>query len=786
MMKLTNLKKGTYKTSITIPAQFGDNLIQIKSVNPAGFTSRFMTTIKLDDKDKLRTTQDDLFLADGGNDMLVNNRVKAIDYQVLKSKNIFGEFGKSIVDIQGSKGGAIKLRKESRFGRFETPFMVLDNHPIEGSILSTVNDILIGNPGDTIICSAGYTYKLYIEGISIIQKATEDATDLKPTHTLLQSFKDVNLKTFQAKVFQKLEKSDITSFNIKIIDYNGHAVDLAGSASITVNANPSDVVFDTKGESFISDVMQIVDSLPNNARYDANGHKFALKPGDTVIASATGYESRAIFLKPIEPDADNYEAITGVSPVVSKRIPVQGMEAVAQVLVHNRQLKLSVGLFGYPTRRLPFGGAVTYRSSNINGNLLGGGWNASFEQYFYKNQSKNTDGMLQLDSYVFHGGNGREDLFAIDGHKLTAPDGFSVDTYVSKDGSKIVSFDVEGTKTTYEAMFNSAKLNITEIEDLYGNKIKYNYDESGNLIHIIDDADRKYNINIQNGRVSSIIDFADVKYTFSYDGEKLESITKAGADKSSQIIFSYDSNNMLNGIKSSAMTSNYISIGYTEIAGVNRLTTITTGIPVAGNSPYTETYSFESDHVKRSMPITGQAEYTYKGTPLYDGGTVVSFGNMITEITTPTGEKTSFVPNLAIKRNTLITHPDGHKAEFEYITSSTYPAKLGQLETQTLISGSADPDIVQFQVTTDKDVTLEDSDLAEQLGITGSISRLKWSAPKTTKDVNTRATGYEFNDATGAVTKITPPTFAVFVSLLNKSLFSIVIDLSFQAYTQNI
>ncbi|WP_316898109.1 hypothetical protein [Pseudodesulfovibrio indicus] len=137
--------------------------------------------------------------------------------------------------------------------------------------------------------------------------------------------------------------------------------------------------------------------------------------------------------------------LLALPPSSGRSIPVSGMDVFAEVLLHNRQLKITNTIFANAGKTLSFAPTMTYRSDLQNvvdgSNNFPEGWYASWDQNFVES----VDG----EGFDFTGPDGREDYFEGKDGGLTVPRGYNCTAVHS--GSSITLVYPGGLEYSYVA-----------------------------------------------------------------------------------------------------------------------------------------------------------------------------------------------------------------------------------------------------------------------------------------------------------------------------------------------
>ncbi len=493
------------------PIVVGLNTVDVLVTNKVGRESRLVYTVDIGDADGSAATPDDFYL------ISEKSEVETIELQRLFTANIYGEFkgSEDRVGAAGAQQSLLTFERDGRFGRFERPVFVIDDHPVNGTISvpcahGSGAPALVQNPGGTVSLTYGaQVVKLYVEGLSFVQ-------DGRKLHRLQPSEATDTTNVFKVECFfgeDRIEQTWPENAKLSILSPSGAAVNLGGGLETIslplITAQPGQA-FDGHGGKCFTLPITIVPSLGGGLRWDAAERKIVLQRDEILVASCIGLETRALIVP--KPSMNVYEAVTGLTPSVGRGMAMPMMGVSAEVLLHNRQLVVAHSVFGYGARSLGFGVGQTYRSGMRGSGPLGEGWYANWDAHFF------TDG----DDYIYRGPDGREDTFTRSGDKLVPPAGYAWDVTVKEDGRCLEVRTGDGSARVFAAASGRSALRIREVTDRHYNSLVYTYDDRDVLKYVTDDMDRRYEFFFEENqaggmKLDKIKDFSGREYRYGYD-----------------------------------------------------------------------------------------------------------------------------------------------------------------------------------------------------------------------------------------------------------------------------
>jgi RHS repeat-associated protein len=520
----------------------GWNDLTLSFTSALGYVSHHVVSIDVGDLDGERSTQDDLYVAS------VTSGTRAIDAPDVHYVRVFGEFETATKSIKamGKVTSTFGLkRRESRFGRFQRQLFVADPRPMSGTastaLVGTSPDMgaVLADAGDTVgVSDTTQTVNLYVEGVAILQGAS-------PTHTLTVAtaatppvYQDFTVEGWLSQERLGGTLPADARFVLSILRRDGSPVPVigtGGSGIVSVAPVSTASAFDGRGVEIAGPVFTFTDHLDSGSRFDPVTNEIVVLPGEILVVSLKGLESRAMV--PIQATLDDYEAVTGVTPAAAFAFPTKGMAVTPTVLLHNRQLKVSHTSFAVPGRMLDFSVAQTYRSGHPGSGSLGPGWSASWEACFVP------DGA----GFIFCGPDGRRDVFARSpsGSDLVIPPGYDIKAELRASDTEILICHTGGGETLYRAEKGEQALRLRYHRDRFGNRITFRYNEFDVIDQVVDDMDRPYSFAFQSlgargTRLAWVRDFDSRLIRYTYDDRgRLTAVTAENVSMSDSCTVSY-------------------------------------------------------------------------------------------------------------------------------------------------------------------------------------------------------------------------------------------------------
>lgn len=177
------------------------------------------------------------------------------------------------------------------------------------------------------------------------------------------------------------------------------------------------------------------------------------------------------------------------------------------VTLHDGQFILHTVDLEIPGRGFPCKFERTYRSGVLFDGPLGHNWEFNYNRRLFVEAD---DSVLRMDGY------GRADRYEAVGGSFKAPRGYYTRLISNADGS-FTEVDRHRTQAVYAPPDGQGMARMTELRDRNGNRMRFEYNDQGQLVRVLDTLGRPITYRYQDGRLVVVEDFTGRTLRFDYD-----------------------------------------------------------------------------------------------------------------------------------------------------------------------------------------------------------------------------------------------------------------------------
>lgn len=366
------------------------------------------------------------------------------------------------------------------------------------------------------------------------------------------------------------------------------------------------------------------------------------------------------------------------------------------VLLHSGEFHLREVDLSIPGRGFDWQLSRTYRSGITHEGPLGHNWELNYDRRLVTVTEENKDligdsfGEIQPGDVIRMDGDGRADLYAVDGGEFDAPTGFYTELTESNNGS-LTERDPVGTTVRYTKPDPSGNSNMSSISDRYGNTMRFEYDASGRLTRVLDTYGRPIDyVYDEDGHLNEVTDFS---------GRTIELDYNAAGDLVGVTSPSVENTVTGNDFPQGRTTRYTYSSGGPDPTLEHDLLTLTAPNEVAASGPARLQLTYDAQG-----RVTGQTLGGTNASGIPAGGPIAyQYSSNKTTVTDRNGNTTEYEFNAAgnilvmrevTNRNVRAGDPDSYATTYEYnaegeLTKQIFPE--GNSVTYTYDSGASDP-----------------------------------------------------------------------------------------------